>query len=113
GFCGVHTTYAVGVGIAPGRAESVRHGVTSVVMGNCSLSLTAGKPQDLADVFLRVESMPAALVRRWLATSVSWDSPRQYLEHLSGLPLGPNVAPLVGHSALRVAVMGLERSLFA
>ena len=27
------------------------------------------------------------------------------------LPLGPNVAPLVGHSALRAAVMGLERSL--
>ena len=29
------------------------------------------------------------------------------------LPLGPNLAPLVGHSALRAAVMGLERSLHA
>jgi N-acyl-D-aspartate/D-glutamate deacylase len=113
GFIDIHTHYDVEVEIAPGLAESVRHGVTSVVMGNCSLSLTAGNPKDLADVFLRVESMPAPLVRRWLADSVHWDSPRQYLQHLRELPLGPNVAPLVGHSALRVAVMGLERSLFA
>lgn len=113
GFIDIHTHYDVEVEIAPGLAESVRHGVTSVVMGNCSLSLTVGRPQDLADVFLRVESMPAPLVRKWLAGSVAWDSPAGYLEHLRSLPLGPNVAPLVGHSALRVAAMGLERSLHA
>jgi N-acyl-D-aspartate/D-glutamate deacylase len=112
GFVDIHTHYDVEVEIAPALAESVRHGVTCVVTGNCSLSLTVGAPQDLADIFLRVESMPAALVHKWLASSVSWDSPGQYLEHLAALPLGPNVAPLLGHSALRVAVMGLERSLF-
>jgi N-acyl-D-aspartate/D-glutamate deacylase len=113
GFIDIHTHYDVEVEIAPGLPESVRHGVTSVVMGNCSLSLTAGRPEDLADIFLRVESMPAGLVRKWLARSASCASPREYLEHLGSLPLGPNVAALVGHSALRVAVMGLERSLFA
>ncbi len=112
GFVDIHTHYDVELEIAPGLTESVRHGVTSVVMGNCSLSLTMGKPQDLADIFLRVESLPAVLVRKWLAGSISWESPRQYLEHLRSLPLGPNVAPLLGHSALRAAVMGLERSLF-
>jgi N-acyl-D-aspartate/D-glutamate deacylase len=111
GFIDIHTHYDVEVEIAPGLAESVRHGVTSVVMGNCSLSLTVGKPQDLADIFLRVESLPAPLVRKWVAQSVSWSSPQAYLAHLRSLPLGPNVAPLVGHSALRAAVMGLERSL--
>lgn len=111
GFIDIHTHYDVEVEIAPGLAESVRHGVTSVVMGNCSLSLTVGKPQDLADIFLRVESLPAPLVRKWVAQSVSWGSPQAYLAHLRSLPLGPNVAPLLGHSALRAAVMGLERSL--
>jgi N-acyl-D-aspartate/D-glutamate deacylase len=111
GFVDIHTHYDVEVEIAPGLAESVRHGVTTVVMGNCSLSLVAGEPQDLADIFLRVESMPAALVRRWLAKSVAWDSPRAYLDHLRQLALGPNVAALAGHSALRTAVMGLKRSL--
>ncbi|MEF8715431.1 MAG: Mpo1-like protein [Accumulibacter sp.] len=111
GFIDIHTHYDVEVEIAPGLAESVRHGVTSVVMGNCSLSLTVGEAPDLADIFLRVESLPAPLVRKWLAQSVSWGSPQAYLAHLRSLPLGPNVAPLLGHSALRAAVMGLERSL--
>jgi N-acyl-D-aspartate/D-glutamate deacylase len=111
GFVDIHTHYDVEVEIAPGLAESVRHGVTTVVMGNCSLSLTVGRPRDLADVFLRVENLPSVLVRKWLADATEWPSAREYLRHLGGLALGPNVAPLVGHSALRVAVMGLERSL--
>ncbi|MBL8297631.1 MAG: amidohydrolase family protein [Rhodanobacteraceae bacterium] len=111
GFVDIHTHYDVEVEIAPGLAESVRHGVTSIVMGNCSLSLTAGRAEDLADVFLRVESLPPALVRRWLAQAVSWQTPADYIAHLRGLELGPHVAPLLGHSALRVAVMGLERAL--
>lgn len=111
GLVDIHTHYDVEVEIAPGLGESVRHGVTSVVMGNCSLSLTAGRAEDLADVFLRVESLPPPLVRRWLGQAVSWQSPADYLAHLRTLKLGPNVAPLLGHSALRVAVMGLERAL--
>lgn len=113
GFVDIHTHYDVEVEIAPGLAESVRHGVTSIVMGNCSLSVTMGEPQALADIFLRVENLPAPLVRKWLAQAVAWGSPQDYLAHLRTLPLGPNVAPLVGHSALRAAVMGLERSLYA
>ena len=35
----------------------------------------------------------------------------EYLEHLSQLNLGPNVAAFVGHSNLRMHVMGFERSL--
>ncbi len=111
GFVDIHTHYDLEVEIAPALSESVRHGVTTVVMGNCSLSLTLGAPEILADIFLRVETLPAALVRKWLATSVSWDSPQAYLEHLESLKLGPNTAPMLGHSALRAAVMGLKRSL--
>jgi N-acyl-D-aspartate/D-glutamate deacylase len=111
GFVDIHTHYDVEVEITPGLPESVRHGVTAVVMGNCSLSLTMGRPQDLGDIFLRVENLPSVLVRKWLAASTEWDTPRDYLAHLRTLPLGPHVAPLLGHSALRTAVMGLERSL--
>lgn len=113
GFVDIHTHYDVELEIAPGLPESVRHGVTSVVIGNCSLSLTVGNAADLADVFLRVESMPAAMVRRWLAGAVTWETPAAYLAHLQTLALGPNVAALAGHSALRVAAMGLERALHA
>jgi N-acyl-D-aspartate/D-glutamate deacylase len=92
-------------------SESVRHGVTSVVIGNCSLSVAVGKPQMLVDIFQRVETLSHQLIAKWLKQSVSWQTPAEYLEHLQQLPLGANVAPMFGHSALRAHVMGLERSL--
>jgi N-acyl-D-aspartate/D-glutamate deacylase len=42
GFIDIHTHYDLEVEIAPGLSESVRHGVTSVVIGNCSLSVAIG-----------------------------------------------------------------------
>jgi N-acyl-D-aspartate/D-glutamate deacylase len=111
GFIDIHTHYDIEVEISPGLPESVRHGVTSVVMGNCSLSTTFGDPQTLADIFLRVETLPSELVHQWLAQAVQWQSPRDYVTHLQQLNLGPNVSALLGHSALRAKVMGLERSL--
>lgn len=111
GFVDIHTHYDIELEIAPGLTESVRHGVTTVVMGNCSLSLAVGSPDELAHIFQRVETLSPVLIQKWLATSVSWQTPRQYLAHIRQLPMGPNVAVLLGHSALRAHVMGLERSL--
>lgn len=111
GFIDIHTHYDLELEIAPALSESVRHGVTSVVIGNCSLSVAVGKPQMLADIFQRVETLSHRLIEKWLKQSLSWHTPAEYLNHLQQLPLGPNVAPLFGHSALRAHVMGLERSL--
>ncbi|TAF02386.1 MAG: D-aminoacylase [Nostocales cyanobacterium] len=111
GFIDIHTHYDLELEIAPGLSESVRHGVTSVVIGNCSLSIAIGEPQILADIFQRVETLSHRLIAKWLEKSVSWQTPAEYLQHLQQLPLGPNVAPMFGHSALRAHVMGLERSL--
>src|ERR1043165_9698874 len=86
GFVDIHTHYDVEVQIAPGLAESVRHGVTTVVMGSCSLSTTVGNPRDLADMSQRVETTPAPLIRRWLERSGSYAHPRDYLDHLQSLP---------------------------
>jgi N-acyl-D-aspartate/D-glutamate deacylase len=111
GFIDIHTHYDLEVEVAPALSESVRHGVTSVVMGGCSLSTTFGDPEDLAHIFSRVETLPAELISGWLKSAKAWASPQQYFRHLKQLPLGPNVASMLGHSALRVKVMGLERSL--
>jgi N-acyl-D-aspartate/D-glutamate deacylase len=111
GFIDIHTHYDLELEIAPGLSESVRHGVTSVVIGNCSLSIAIGEPQMLADIFQRVETLSHRLIEKWLNKSMTWQTPAEYLQHLQQLPLGPNVAPLFGHSALRAHVMGLERSL--
>lgn len=111
GFVDIHTHYDIEVEIASGLGESVRHGVTSVLMGNCSLSVACGEPKDLADVFMRVETIPSPLIQRWLPQAAKWHTPADYLAHLDTLPLGPNVAVLLGHSALRLKAMGFERAV--
>lgn len=111
GFIDLHTHYDAEVELAPSLAESVRHGVTSVMVGSCSLSLAVGTPEDLADQFCRVEAIPYGVVRSLLERKKDWETLGEYLTHLEGLPLGPNVGSFVGHSAIRAHVMGLERSL--
>ncbi|HZI12588.1 MAG TPA: amidohydrolase family protein [Myxococcus sp.] len=111
GFIDLHTHYDAEVELAPSLSESVRHGVTTVVLGSCSLSLALGTPEDLADMFCRVEAIPYDTVRTLLEERKRWNSLGGYLEHLEALPLGPNVASFLGHSALRAHVMGLHRSL--
>ncbi|UJR86395.1 N-acyl-D-amino-acid deacylase family protein [Sandaracinus amylolyticus] len=111
GFVDVHTHYDAEVELLPGLPESVRHGVTTVVMGSCGLSMAVGDPVDLADMFCRVEGIPRATVKPMLERVKTWDGPAAYFDHLASLPLGPNVAALLGHSAIRAAAMGLPRSL--
>lgn len=111
GFVDMHTHYDAEVEVAPSLSESLRHGVTTVLLGSCSLSLAVGTPEDLADMFCRVEAIPYEVVRPLLEQKKTWQGLGDYLEHLDALPLGPNVASFVGHSALRAHVMGIERSL--
>jgi len=110
GFIDLHTHYDAEVEVAPGLSESVRHGVTTVVLGSCSLSMAVGEPDDLADMFCRVEGLPDAIVRPMIKNKKDWDGHRAYLDHLDTLALGPNVACFAGHSAIRAHVMGLEHS---
>ena len=111
GFIDLHTHYDAELEVAPGLAESVRHGVTTVMLGSCSLSLAVGTPDDLCDMYCRVEGMPDDIVRPILQARKTWDGHQDYFNHLAELPLGPHVCSFVGHSAIRAHVMGIERSL--
>jgi N-acyl-D-aspartate/D-glutamate deacylase len=113
GFIDLHTHYDAEIELAPALGESVRHGVTTVVLGSCGLSMAVGDPVDLADMFCRVEGIPRHTVKPLLEQIKDWDGPGAYYQHLAKLPLGPNVAALLGHSAIRAAAMGLGRSLDA
>ncbi|WP_106397975.1 N-acyl-D-amino-acid deacylase family protein [Actinocorallia populi] len=110
GFLDIHTHYDAEVLTEPGLGESVRHGVTTVVFGSCSLSTVHVDPLDAADLFSRVEAVPREHVLATLEEKKTWTSAREYIEALEGLALGPNVAAFLGHSDLRAAVMGLGRA---
>ncbi len=111
GMLDIHTHYDAEIEAMPGLDESVRHGVTTVVMGNCSLSAALGEKKDILDLFCRVESLPRDVLSRWLGGGMSWNGVREYYDHLEKVPMGPNVASLLGHSNVRSHVMGMERSL--
>ncbi len=109
GFIDNHTHYDAELLLAPGLGESVRHGVTTVCIGSCSLSTILSTPEDCADMFSRVEALPREHVLGALADK-SWWSPEAYIDKVESLDLGPNVMSYLGHSDLRVSVMGLERA---
>ncbi|MBV70949.1 MAG: N-acyl-D-glutamate amidohydrolase [Myxococcales bacterium] len=111
GFIDFHTHYDAELEIDPSLSESVRHGVTSVVVGSCSLSTAVGEPEDIADIFCRVEGVPRSTMLPLLEKIKTWTTFEDYLEHLAERPLGPNVSAFVGHSNLRMNVMGFARSL--
>lgn len=111
GFVDLHTHYDAEVAFAPGLAESVRHGVTTVVLGSCSLSFVASPAEDCADLFTRVEALPHERVLPLLRQIKTWDDPAGWRSWLERQALGPHVAAFLGHSDLRCRAMGLLRSV--
>ncbi|MFO1472752.1 MAG: amidohydrolase family protein [Turneriella sp.] len=111
GFIDTHTHYDAELALSPGLTESVRHGVTSVVVGSCSVSFVSSSPEDCADMFTRVEAVPREVVLPLLKKIKKWDSPAGYRQWIDKHPLGPNVASFMGHSDLRARAMGLHRSV--
>lgn len=111
GFIDSHTHYDFELLVNPGLAESVRHGVTTVVTGSCSISAIMAEPEDCSDIFTRVEGVPREQVLPVLSAQKKWNRPKGYIDFLNKHPLGPNVCAYLGHSDLRMAAMGIERSV--
>ncbi len=58
GMIDIHTHYDVEVLGGPALSESLRHGVTTVMLGSCSLSTIHVDGEDAGDLFGRVEAIP-------------------------------------------------------
>lgn len=110
GLVDIHTHYDVEVLRGPDLSESVRHGVTTIFLGSCSLSTVHVDPVDAGDLFGRVEAIPRQHVIGALDEAKTWSNAEEYVAALESLPLGPNLAAFIGHSDIRAATMGLDRS---
>ncbi|WP_417347027.1 N-acyl-D-amino-acid deacylase family protein [Ferrimonas sp.] len=110
GFIDTHTHYDAELLVSPSLSESVRHGVTTALVGSCSLSMICSDYEDASDIFTRVETVPREKVLPILKEKKCWKTPKQWLAHIDALPLGPNLISFLGHSDLRASVMGLERA---
>ena len=107
GFVDPHTHSDISILQYPRADSVVRQGVTTHVTGNCGMS-----PAPLSAAH-RDEALHN-WAHYWDISRVAWDwtSFRQYLKVLELVGGAINIAPLVGHGALRLAVMGLaERAV--
>ena len=106
GFIDFHTHLDAQLLWDPLATSSCYHGVTTVIPGNCGLSLAPCKEPD-HDTILRSFERVEAITLPALKSGVKWGFTTfgQYLDALRG-NLGVNVASLVGHCALRQYVMG-------
>src|SRR5262249_46667407 len=98
GFLDIHTHYDAEVEVAPGLLESLRHGVTTVTFGSCSLGTVLSRPVEIADMFTRVEAVPYDFVLPLFEAKKTWTTPAEYRAHIDTLALGPNVTAFLGHS---------------
>ena len=83
------------------------HGVTSVVMGNCGFALAPCQPEErewIARCLEAVEDIPVDAMMNGI--DWTWETFPEYLDQVAQLPKAINYSAFIGHSALRMYVMG-------
>lgn len=105
GFIDPHTHFDAQLLWDGAAKPAIAHGVTTIVPGNCSLSLAPLKAEHrmkLVGMFNQIEEMP----HKAFSEGVTWDW-ETFEEYITRIrrDLSINVAPLVGHSLLRLWVM--------
>lgn len=111
GFLDTHTHYDAEVIASPGLKESARHGVTTIILGSCSVSAVYNNPEDTSDCFTRVEAIPREIMLPLMEERKSWSTPGEWKAYINALPLGINIASFIGHSDIRMKAMGFKRSV--
>ncbi|MBV9015849.1 MAG: amidohydrolase family protein [Alphaproteobacteria bacterium] len=107
GFIDGHTHMDAQIAWDPLGSCSCWHGVTSVVMGNCGFALAPCKAEDrewFARCLTAVEDIPTDAMLAGI--DWNWETFPEYLANVERLPKGLNYGMYIGHSALRMYVMG-------
>jgi len=107
GFIDCHTHFDASLFWDPRCSSILEHGVTTLLIGNCSLGLApvpADQRAEVGDTFGFIEDIPADVFARKVPWT--WETYDEYAQVMKAAAFGPNVLALVGHSQLRGAVMG-------
>ncbi|MBV8982989.1 MAG: amidohydrolase family protein [Acidimicrobiia bacterium] len=109
GFIDIHTHYDAQVLWDRYLTPSCWHGVTSVVMGNCGFGIAPTRPEHRSTIARTLENVEGMSVEA-LEAGIPWtfESFPEYLDALDSAPTRLNVAAMIGHTPLRLYVLGDE-----
>jgi len=101
GFIDTHSHADAIVLIDPNEDSKIQQGVTTECIGNCGLSLAPVNKQYLIHLQRYVASIQGGFLLSW-----NWETMGQYLDQIKAP--SRNIAALIGHGAVRIAVVGPE-----
>ncbi len=107
GFVDIHTHYDGQAMWDDHLAPSSWHGVTTAIMGNCSVGFAPCKPEDrdrLIELMEGVEDIPAPAMHEGL--DWQWRSFPEFLDRLDCRSRDIDIGALLPHAPVRVYVMG-------
>ena len=99
GFIDIHSHSDITSLVDPRSESKVMQGVTTEVIGNCGLSPAPMRTESSG--YLKSQFFPPEF--EW-----NWPNFRDFITTHENTPASLNIAPLVGHGTLRIAVMGSE-----
>ncbi len=111
GFVDIHTHYDAQIFWDRMVTISPSHGVTSVVMGNCGFGIAPTRAEH-RELIMRtlenVEGMSFETLKAGVGLDWPFESFPEYLEAIEARGTAINVGALLGHTPLRLYVMGEE-----
>ena len=111
GFVDIHTHYDAQLLWDRMMTISPWHGVTTVVMGNCGFSVAPTRPEHrglIMRTLEKVEGMSLEALEGGLGYDWPFETFEQYLDTIERRGTAINCAAQIGHTALRMYVMGEE-----
>ena len=109
GFIDIHTHYDAQILWDGDLTPSSWHGVTSAVMGNCGFAVAPTRPEH-REIIVRTLENVEGMSMEALDQGIDWcfETFPEYLDAIDRRAKRINVGAFVGHSTLRLFVMGSE-----
>ena len=106
GFVDLHTHADLGILAYPDAENYIMQGVTTVVVGNCGLSMAPLKP----DKIFLLKRYISPYLEAGYDYGWQWGTLAEYYVKVAEQGTSVNLAPLVGQGAIRLAVKGFDTS---
>ncbi len=105
GFIDIHNHSDKNILARPFCKSNIMQGITTIVTGNCGSTMAPINQKYLSDL---QEYFASSLIENY-DYGWDWNSFGDYFQKVEKKPIAVNLAPLVGHGTIRVAVKGFSQ----